>query len=92
MAKRPDTQQIAVSEADPVSRFEDAMKELETILQKMERGDLRLEESLQLFERGTELTRQCRQSLDAAELRVRNLLEPEPGLEAGIDGGVETGA
>lgn len=65
-------------DADPVSRFEDAMRELEEIVQKMERGELRLEESLQLFERGMALTKQCRESLDGAELRIRNLLEPGP--------------
>ena len=61
--------------SDPLSRFEDAMKELEAIVQKMERGDLKLEESLKLFERGMELTAQCRTSLDTAELKVKNLLE-----------------
>jgi exodeoxyribonuclease VII small subunit len=67
------------AEADPVSQFEDAMKELESIVQKMERGELRLDESLQLFERGMALTKSCRQSLDSAELKIRNLLEaPAP--------------
>lgn len=75
MPQRPDDP-VPPPEADAVSRFEDAMRELEDIVQKMERGELKLEESLQMFERGMELTRQCRQSLDHAELRVRNLLEP----------------
>ena len=65
--------------ADPVSQFEDAMKELEGIVQKMERGDLKLEDSLKLFERGMSLTQQCRKSLDSAELKVRNLLEKNGG-------------
>jgi exodeoxyribonuclease VII small subunit len=43
----------------------------------MERGDLPLEESLKLFERGVVLTRECRTSLDSAELRVRKLLRPD---------------
>lgn len=60
---------------DPVSRFEDAMKELEAIVQKMERGELKLEESLQLFERGMVLTQQCRVALDTAELKVKTLLD-----------------
>jgi exodeoxyribonuclease VII small subunit len=76
MSKRPDDA-VPAATADPVGHFEDAMRELEEIVQKMERGELRLEESLQLFERGMELTRQCRHSLDSAELRVKNLLEPE---------------
>lgn len=78
MAKRPEAPEPA-PEPDPVSRFEEAMRELEEIVQRMERGDLRLEESLKLFERGMELSRHCRQSLDTAELRVRNLLEPDSG-------------
>ncbi|MEC9363433.1 exodeoxyribonuclease VII small subunit [Sinimarinibacterium flocculans] len=70
-------------DADPVSRFEDAMKELEGIVQDLERGELKLEESLQLFRRGIELARQCRGALDGAELTVRNLLEADaPGDEA----------
>lgn len=81
MAKPPSPQPEAP--ADPVSQFEDAMRELEEIVQRMERGDLRLEESLQLFERGMALSKTCRGSLDGAELRVRKLLEP--GLNADAD-------
>ena len=69
--------------ADPVSLFEDAMRELEEIVQRMERGDLRLEESLHLFERGMSLSKSCRGSLDSAELRVRKLLEPDPNPDVG---------
>jgi exodeoxyribonuclease VII small subunit len=60
---------------DAVARFEQEMQELETIVGQMEKGDLRLEDSLKLFERGTALARSCRKSLDTAELKVRNLLE-----------------
>lgn len=60
---------------NPVSRFEASLKELEDIVTRMERGDLPLEESLQLFERGINLTRGCRQALDTAELRVRSLMD-----------------
>lgn len=63
--------------ADPVSRFEASLKELEDIVARMERGDLPLDESLKLFERGVTLTRECRNSLESAELRVRNLLQPD---------------
>jgi exodeoxyribonuclease VII small subunit len=62
--------------SDPVSRFEASLKELEEIVARMERSDLPLEESLKLFERGVTLTRECRASLDSAELRVRKLLQP----------------
>lgn len=60
---------------DAVSRFEHSLKELETIVGRMERGDLPLEESLGLFERGMALTKECRTSLDRAELRIRTLLD-----------------
>jgi exodeoxyribonuclease VII small subunit len=71
----PDPVPDAAADADPVTRFEGALKELEDLVARMEHGDLPLEESLRLFERGMSLSRSCRQSLDAAELRVRNLLE-----------------
>lgn len=64
---------------DPVSRFEGSLSELEAIVARMERGDLPLEESLALFERGMGLTKICRTSLETAELRVRNLLDADPG-------------
>lgn len=62
---------------EPVARFEQDMQELESIVAQMERGDLRLEDSLRLFERGTALARSCRKSLDTAELKVRNLLDED---------------
>ncbi|MGQ0620402.1 MAG: exodeoxyribonuclease VII small subunit [Panacagrimonas sp.] len=67
---------LAASEADDsVARFEQEMQELEGIVAQMEKGELRLEDSLKLFERGTLLARSCRRSLDSAELKVRNLLD-----------------
>ena len=55
--------------------FETALSELEQLVVRMERGDLSLEESLQAFERGIKLTRDCQQALTAAEQRVQILLE-----------------
>ncbi len=75
----PEAPAPAVEADDPVSRFEGALKELEDIVGRMERGDLPLGESLQLFERGMALTNECRGSLESAELRVKNLLQPESG-------------
>jgi|GEM_PF-780943 len=71
---------------DAVSRFEGSMKELEGIVARMERGDLPLEESLSLFERGMQLTKECRTSLDRAELRVRNLLDASTDAASGNAG------
>lgn len=53
--------------------FEKSLQELEALVQKMESGELSLEESLQEFERGVQLTRQCQEALTAAEQRVRLL-------------------
>lgn len=82
MSKKPAPEADGAAAApagDPVSRFEASLKELEEIVARMERGDLPLEESLKLFERGVALTRECRSSLDSAELRVRNLQQPDGG-------------
>ncbi len=70
---------IMANKKDPpadsdLARFESALNELEQIVGKLERGELKLEESLQLFERGVALTKQCRQSLETAELKVKQLL------------------
>ncbi|TXH68207.1 MAG: exodeoxyribonuclease VII small subunit [Thiothrix sp.] len=53
--------------------FETSLQELEALVQKMESGELSLEESLQEFERGVQLTRQCQEALTVAEQRVRLL-------------------
>lgn len=55
--------------------FEKTLAELETLVEKMEQGDLSLEESLQYFERGIVLTRNCQQALSEAEQKVKLLLE-----------------
>ena len=58
--------------------FEDALRELETIVERMEDGEPSLEESLKLFERGTDLARRCQKALDEAEQRIRTLADSEP--------------
>lgn len=54
--------------------FEASLAELETLVERLEAGDLSLEESLQQFERGVQLTKQCQQALSAAEQKVQILL------------------
>jgi len=54
--------------------FETALAELETLVEKMEQGDLSLDESLKQFERGVQLTRSCQQALKDAEQKVQLLL------------------
>jgi exodeoxyribonuclease VII small subunit len=64
------------------SSFEEALSELEALVESMERGELPLEESLKSFERGIALTRTCQQALKAAEQKVeilsQNTLDAEP--------------
>lgn len=55
--------------------FEKALQELEELVKKMETGNLSLEESLQYFERGVALTRNCQQALTEAEQKVQILLK-----------------
>jgi exodeoxyribonuclease VII small subunit len=73
----PKAKSPAAALPDTVSQFESSLRELEDIVSRLEQGELPLEQSLQLFERGVELTRLCRKSLDGAELKVRNLLESQ---------------
>lgn len=58
--------------------FEDSLARLETLVQKLESGDLKLEDALTTFEEGIALTRQCQQALQKAEQRVE-LLTKEQG-------------
>ncbi len=57
--------------------FEAAMLELETLVSEMESGDLPLEESLKLFEKGIQLSRRCQDALNNAEQRVKILLDEQ---------------
>lgn len=68
-------------------RFEDSLAELEQLVERMEQGNLPLEESLKLFERGVQLTRSCQKALKEAEQKVQLLLEDndEPSLQPFTD-------
>lgn len=63
--------------------FEAAMRDLELLVERLERGDLPLEESLAAFERGVALTRACQSALKDAEQKVEILLKKagEPVVE-----------
>ena len=60
--------------------FEENMQRLEQIVRAMERGDVPLEESLKLFQEGTELVRSCGKLLDEAELQVKKIAVGEDGM------------
>jgi exodeoxyribonuclease VII small subunit len=55
--------------------FEAALAELEGLVERLERGDLPLDEALKTFERGVELTRHCQSSLKSAQQKVEILLK-----------------
>jgi exodeoxyribonuclease VII small subunit len=71
--KSPATPDAAAVNEDSPS-FEQAVEHLTEIVQKLERGDLPLEESLVLFESGVRLARSAQARLDQAERRVEELL------------------
>jgi exodeoxyribonuclease VII small subunit len=60
-------------------RFEDTFKKLETIVTKLENGDLPLEESMKLFEEGMRLSKVCSQRLNEVQKKVELLLKSEDG-------------
>lgn len=53
--------------------FEEIMKELELIITRMEQGEINLDESLSLYEKGIALTRECNQQLQTAQLKMEEL-------------------
>ncbi|MDO8825070.1 MULTISPECIES: exodeoxyribonuclease VII small subunit [Methylophaga] len=55
--------------------YEAAVSELESLVERLEKGDISLEESLKLYERGVLLTRDCQEALQAAEQKVQMLLQ-----------------
>jgi len=61
--------------------FEQALAELEAVVERLERGDLPLEEALSVFERGVELTRHCQSALKAAQQRVEILVKREDQVQ-----------
>jgi len=65
----------------PPQSFEDALAELETLVDTLEQGELTLEQSLTAFERGINLTRTCQKALDEAEQKVRILTGKSPSAE-----------
>ena len=69
--------------------FEKALKQLEEIVQKLESGDLGLEESLQLFEDGIKLSRFCSKKLELAERKIEMLTKDEKGEKQVIPADIE---
>lgn len=55
--------------------FEEALKELEETVKKLEAGETTLEEAMNLFEKGVTLTKNCRKMLDEAQMKVKKVTE-----------------
>ena len=64
--------------------FEDAMRELETVVSSLERGDVALEDSIKLYQRGAELKKHCEEKLKAAEEKVAQITLGEDGAPNGL--------
>ena len=67
-----------MSESESTPDFEAALKTLEELVERMEAGELTLEQSLQCFEQGIRLTRECQKALTEAEQRVEILAGRDP--------------
>jgi exodeoxyribonuclease VII small subunit len=67
---------------NPIVNFEAGLKELEGVVKEMETADLPLERSLELFEKGMQLSEVCRKQLMEAETRVEILMKKEGKYQA----------
>ena len=63
--------------------FEDALRELETIVEKLERGDAPLEESITIYQRGAALKAHCEGQLKAAQMKVEKIVLADSGRDRG---------
>ena len=68
-----------------MASFEDQLAELEKVVDRLERGDLTLEENVSLFERGVYLSNACKTQLSSAESRIQVLLDPEEGGDIRVE-------
>lgn len=81
-ATLPEAGSSPAVEPSRVAEFEHSLDELEQLVQRMEHGDLSLDDSLKTYERGIALYRNCQTALEQAELRVKLLYDPESPDEA----------
>lgn len=68
---------------DKLPDFEKALAELESLVEKLESGELSLDQSLSDFKRGVELTRRCQAMLDQAQQTIEQLVDPADENSAG---------
>jgi len=67
--------------SQPAESFEASLDELEKVVKELEEGDLPLERSLELFEKGMALSETCRKQLENAETRVEMLIRKEGKIQ-----------
>jgi exodeoxyribonuclease VII small subunit len=65
--------------------FEDALKALEDVVRKLETGEVPLDESISLYERGELLRKHCQARLDAAQARIEKIVAGPDGKAAGLE-------
>ena len=80
-----------MSEDSETPDFEASLQTLEALVERMERGELTLEQSLQCFEQGVRLTRECQKALSEAEQRVEILTGKDPEAEPAPFEGTDDG-
>jgi exodeoxyribonuclease VII small subunit len=64
--------------------FEDALKALEDVVRRLESGDVPLDDSITLYERGEQLRKHCQARLDAAQARIEKIVQGQDGQAAGV--------
>lgn len=92
MLQSMDEANNAATNADDISKmsFEQALVALEEIVTKLERGDVPLDQSITLYERGEKLRAACQQRLDSAQARIEKIVAGADGTPSGtvpLDGG-----
>lgn len=66
-------------------KFEQAMTDLETLVEKLEKGDMPLDDALDAFDKGVKLVKSCQDKLNQAELRVEKVLADASGKATGTE-------
>jgi exodeoxyribonuclease VII small subunit len=83
----PQVKAVPMSETAAISAdlsFEEALKELEVIVRQLESGDVPLDASISLYERGDQLRNHCQKRLDVAQARIEKIRVGSDGQAAGI--------
>jgi exodeoxyribonuclease VII small subunit len=65
--------------------FEDALRALEDVVRKLESGEVPLDDSIDLYERGEQLRKHCQARLDAAQARIEKIVQGPDGKAAGVE-------